>query len=156
MEREKRPARVRGMASVDRMAGLRQRSVAACFYVLSPQVRWPIVMPAGVHFIACRLRLALSLAATRPFAASPPVSIGVWTVTSSIVILSIWPAVFYKMGEYDRQAAAHQVEMADPVKQAERREQALAKLRTMTADQPLEQWMSLLQPRTESAPRLSK
>jgi len=36
--------------------------------------------------------------------------------------------------------------MVDPVKKAERREKALAKLRAMTADQPLEQWVSLLEP----------
>jgi hypothetical protein len=36
--------------------------------------------------------------------------------------------------------------MADPVKKAERREKALAKLRAMTADQPVEQWASLLEP----------
>jgi len=57
-------------------------TVAASFAVLNPQVRWPIVMPAGVPLLFAIYVLVLSVAATRPFAASPPVSLGL-----SMVIL---------------------------------------------------------------------
>jgi hypothetical protein len=121
-------------------------TVIASFSVLNPQVRWPIVMPAGVPLLLAIYVLGLSLAATRPFAARPSVSFGVSTVIL-LLTLSIWSAVFYrKIVEPSRQAAAYQAEMANPIKKAERREKSLAKLQTMTADQPLEQWMSLLEP----------
>jgi hypothetical protein len=121
-------------------------TVAASFSVLNPQVRWPIVMPAGVPLLLAIYVVVLSLAATRPFAASPSVGLGVSTVIL-LLTLSIWSAVFYyKIVEPNRQAAAHQAEMADPEKKAERREKALAKLQAMTADQSLEEWVSLLEP----------
>jgi hypothetical protein len=121
-------------------------TVVASFSVLNPRVRWPIVMPAGVPLLLAAYVLLLSLAATHAFATSPPVGIGVSFVISFLT-LSIWSAViYYKIVEPNRQAAAYRAEMADPVKKAERREKALAKLQAMTADQPLEQWVSLLEP----------
>jgi hypothetical protein len=121
-------------------------TAVATFSVLNPQVRWPILMPAGVPLLLATYVLVLSLAATRPFAVSPPVRLGV-VMLILLLTLPVWSAVFYrKIVEPYRQAAAYQAEMADPVKKAERREKALAKLQTMTADQPLEQWVSLLEP----------
>jgi hypothetical protein len=121
-------------------------TVIASFSVLNPQVRWPIVMPAGVTLLVAIYVLVLSLAATHPFAAIPSVGLGV-SIVILFLTLSIWSAVFYyKIVEPNRQAAAYQAEMADPVKKAERREKALAKLQAMRADQPLEQWVSLLEP----------
>jgi hypothetical protein len=117
-------------------------TVIAAFSVLNPQVRWPIVMPAGIPLL-----LAIYvLMATRPFGMSPAFRLGVATAIAFLTV-SIWSAVvYYKIVVPNRQAAAYQAEMADPVKKAERREKALAKLRAMTADQPLEQWRSLLGP----------
>lgn len=121
-------------------------TVVACFSVLSPQVRWPIVMPAGVPLLLAIYVLVLSLAATRPLAASPSVSAGVSMAIMALTV-SIWSAVvYYKIVEPNRQAAAYQAEMADPVKKAERREKALVKLQAMAADQPVEEWASLLEP----------
>jgi hypothetical protein len=121
-------------------------TVAVCFSVLNPRVRWPIVMPAGLILLVAVYILVLSLPATRSFAASPSVGLG---VLAGILFLTvpIWSAVYYyKIVEPNRQAAAYQAEMADPVKKAERREKALAKVQAMTADQPVEQWASLLEP----------
>jgi hypothetical protein len=121
-------------------------TVAACFSVLNPQVRWPIVMPAGVPLLIATYVLMLSLAATRPFAASPPVRLVV-SVGILFLTFSVWSALcYYKIVVPNRQFAAYQAEMADPVKKAGRREKALAQLQAMTADQPLEQWKSLLEP----------
>ena len=120
-------------------------SAAVSFYVLSPQVRWPIAMPVGVPVLLAAYVLLLSLAAARPWAASQPVSIGFWTAVL-LLTLSIWPAAIYKMGDSDRKAAAYQAEMADPVKKAERREKDLQKIAAMTPDQPVEQWRELLLP----------
>ncbi len=121
-------------------------TVALSFSVLNPQVRWPIVVPAGFILLVAGYVLALSLAATRSFAASPPAGLGVCSAIV-LLLLSNWCAAFYyKMVQPNRQFAAYQAEMADPVKKAERREQALAKLREMTAGQPVEEWASLLKP----------
>jgi hypothetical protein len=120
-------------------------SAAMSFYVLSPQVRWPILMPAGVPVLLAAYVLLLSAAATRPWAASQPVSVGLWTAVF-LLTLSIWPAAIYKMGERGRTAAAYRAEMADPVKKAERRDSSLKKIASMTPDQPLEQWRDLLLP----------
>ena len=120
-------------------------SAAVSFYVLSPQVRWPIVMPAGVPLLLVAYVLLLLPAATRPWAASRPVSIGLWTAVF-LLTLSLWPAVAYKMGERGRMDAAYRAEMADPAKQAERREKTLKRMRAMTPEQPLEQWRELLLP----------
>lgn len=135
-------------------------TVAASFAVLNPQVRWPIVMPAGVPVLLAIYVLVSSLAATRSFAASPSVGLG---VSAAILFLTlyIWSAlVYYKIVEPNRQAAAYLADMADPVKKAERREKALAKLQAMTADQPVEQWLNLLEPengiRTEAIEALRK
>jgi hypothetical protein len=120
----------------------------ASVYILSPQVRWPVVMPVGVPVLLAAWVLVLSIGGTRTFAASQPVSNGVWAVVL-LLTLSIWPPVLYKFSEPYRSAAAHRAALADPMKREAIRQAFLAKLRAMPPDQPVVEWRSLLLPENQ-------
>lgn len=116
-------------------------AAAASFYLLNfPGVRVWIVVPAGIPLLIAGYVVAASL---RPAAASAG---GVVMGVAGVLCLAAAGGWLYKITEGDRQFAAYEAEMKDPVKRAERREKALEKLKTMTPDMPLEEWASLLKP----------
>jgi hypothetical protein len=119
--------------------------------------RWAAVIPVSIPWLAVVYMISLTVGSVRPIAAGMPASIGIAGLIAALSCLS-FVGLMYKLDAPNREAAAHQAEMEDPVKQAQRREQSTAKLQTMTDETPLEEWMPLLRPengvRAEALARL--